>query len=96
MKLVFCPNCGDIFNLSKVTKTCSCGNSGGFYEKDGYHAVIFGSAIAMGITNSSFKNAVIAWRKFSVRTTLPAKDHEALLLDAFLINEPSFTIRRES
>ena len=59
MKLLFCPHCGDIFNLSKEIKICSCGKTQGVYLKNGSDAVYDGG-IPLGINNNSFLSAIYA------------------------------------
>lgn len=59
MKLIYCRACGDIFNLGRDTKHCTCGESGGFYGNDGLHATYWGAnAMMLGIQNISFVDAV--------------------------------------
>lgn len=56
MKLLFCTQCLDIFNLTLKEKKCSCGKSGGQYI-DELNAVYWGKCIPLGITNNSFIDA---------------------------------------
>ncbi len=59
MKMLFCIECNDIFNLQKKEKTCSCGKTGGKYT-DNVNAVYWGfHAVPLGFTNNSFKEALI-------------------------------------
>lgn len=50
MKLVMCNKCGDLFNLQRREKSCTCGEVRGRYHSDGSHARVYGdhTAIAMG------------------------------------------------
>jgi hypothetical protein len=58
MKLLYCKNCRDIFNLSYDVKTCSCGDTAGRYV-DNLNAIYTGkNAIPLGIGNSSFHEAI--------------------------------------
>jgi hypothetical protein len=58
MKLLYCSSCGDIFNLTKTTKACSCGAVSGKY-KDNLTAEYTGrGAIPIGFANSTFIDAV--------------------------------------
>ena len=59
MKLLLCPACGDVraLHVTCLTK-CMCGASSGRYNPDGYTAVLFGKAIPLGFTNSSFREAI--------------------------------------
>lgn len=59
MKLIFCPECSDVFKLrANEVKSCACGKSKGMYEEDGLHAIINEIAIPIGFANSSFANAI--------------------------------------
>lgn len=59
MKLIYCPECGDIRNLIKYEwRYCHCEASGGQYEPDGWCAKIGGSAIPIGISNPDFQLAL--------------------------------------
>jgi len=60
MKLLFCKNCHDVFNLNiKQHKTCSCGKTSGHYTDD-LNAVYYGEdAIPLGFMNSKFAEAVV-------------------------------------
>ena len=60
MKLLLCKSlaCRDIVKLSKTTRTCQCGATGGHYKEDGLNAVYYGNAIPIGFHNSSFTDAI--------------------------------------
>jgi uncharacterized protein (DUF983 family) len=58
MKLIYCPECGDIIMLRKYLRKCECGASGGYYLADGTNAEIFGKAIPLGIGNHTFRTAL--------------------------------------
>lgn len=58
MKLILCPHCYDIVKLYSEARTCLCGKSSGWYDDDGVTAVIDGSAIPIGISNTSLERAV--------------------------------------
>lgn len=59
MKLIFCPECKDIRKLIRHEwRRCSCKASGGQYESNGWHAKIAGKAIALGINNIEFRQAI--------------------------------------
>ena len=68
MKLIYCPECSTIFNLSQQPRTCDCGKCGGQYLLDGLNAEYFGPAVLFGIGNTSFLRAA------AVQEVL---DHEA-------------------
>lgn len=58
MKLLFCKNCGSIFNLDFHEKKCKCGNVKGRYVDD-VKAIYSGNdAMPIGIDNFSFAGAV--------------------------------------
>ena len=57
MKLIMCKKCGDVYSLSKETKTCTCGSSWGEYI-DGINAKYGGESIMLGFSNSSFTRAL--------------------------------------
>ena len=56
MKLLCCLNCGDIFNLTKREKFCSCGDSSGKYVDD-LNAEIKGNCVPIGFANRKFELA---------------------------------------
>ena len=58
MKLLYCKTCEDIVKLTKATRTCRCGATGGHYKVDGYNAIYYGPAIPLGFTNGSFIEAI--------------------------------------
>lgn len=58
MKLLYCKSCGDIFNLTRTTKTCSCGGARGYY-KDTLNSVYSGNSIPLGFDNHSFLHAIL-------------------------------------
>ena len=57
MKLLFCPECGDVFNLQTYLKSCHCKVTAGRYTADGMNAMISGG-IPLGFSNVSFMLAV--------------------------------------
>ena len=64
MKLLFCNTCRDIVKLSRTTRTCQCGATGGHYREDGLNAVYYGPAIPLGFANSSFYEAIDSQPEF--------------------------------
>lgn len=57
MKLLFCTNCKDVFNLKKdKKKSCSCGQASGEYV-DRVNAKVSGG-IALGFLNNEFIEAL--------------------------------------
>lgn len=57
MKLLYCPNCHDVFNLRPQLKTCSCGQVKGRYI-DNVNAEVNGKGVSLGMGNGSFMVAV--------------------------------------
>lgn len=57
MKLLFCYECHDVFNLAATVKTCSCGKTRGQYT-DNINAVYSGGT-PLGFANSSFVRALM-------------------------------------
>jgi hypothetical protein len=57
VKLNYCSECQDVYNLTFEKRTCSCGASFGYYKRDGLNAIIGGTAIPLGFTNGSFGSA---------------------------------------
>ena len=59
MKMLFCANCNDIFNLNTYMKNCICGMTMGRYI-DKVNAEYYGEyAYPLGFTNESLKKALI-------------------------------------
>lgn len=58
MKLLMCLKCGDIFNLTRREKKCSCGKTKGLYINN-LDAEYSGEAQAIGISNPSFRQAYL-------------------------------------
>lgn len=59
MKLILCTECQDVVKMSVVNwRTCMCGKSAGRYLEDEDSAEIYGSAIAIGMLNSSIVSAI--------------------------------------
>tara|TARA_R110000765_G_scaffold247110_1_gene349075 strand:+ start:818 stop:1153 length:336 start_codon:yes stop_codon:yes gene_type:complete len=44
--------------LSRTTRTCQCGATGGHYKEDGLNAIYYGPAIPLGFANYSFRKAL--------------------------------------
>lgn len=56
MKLLYCRDCGDLFNLDLFEKSCRCGATRGQYV-DNLNAV-YTDGIPLGFANTSFIHAV--------------------------------------
>jgi hypothetical protein len=100
VKLLYCSECGDIRKLNTKSHQsmlgerdrveCSCGQSWGWYEEDGLHAVIGGKAIPLGIHNFLFVLALDADKRADGE---PRQFGEKF--EAFVIPMPCPTVRRE-
>ena len=67
MKLLFCNNCHDIFNLKREeVKYCSCKKSWGRYI-DNLNAEYSGDCVMLGIDNPSFIRAIDLLKKYPDR-----------------------------
>jgi hypothetical protein len=60
MKLLFCPNCWDIFKLDRKLRSCSCGKCKGKYLEDDHHAVVNGEGYSLAMDNNSFVKLTLA------------------------------------
>ncbi len=58
MKLIFCPDCQDVFKLTKTVKSCECGRCSGKYI-NGLEA-IYNDGIPLGFNNTSLGMAIAA------------------------------------
>lgn len=56
MKLLFCPDCGDVFKLQKTTKSCQCGKCKGKYINN--LDAIYNDGIPLGFNNETLGMAV--------------------------------------
>ena len=72
MKLLYCNTCRDVISLSKTTRTCQCGVTGGHYKEDGLHAIYYGPAIPLGFANNSFSKSVDNQPEFGMGTVYNA------------------------
>lgn len=66
MKLLFCPNCWDVFKLKVgAVRSCDCGKVKGRYI-DNSTAEVNGEGFSLAIGNGALENAIYAmqaWRK---------------------------------
>lgn len=91
MKLIYCPECSTIFNLSpKQPRRCDCGLCGGHYQPDGINAEYYGPAVIFGIGNRSFLRAIV------MQEVLDREGDSAAgaPFDAFLIPANAPTIKK--
>ena len=59
MKLIFCKKCQDAYKLVYEKRTCDCGQTWGYYEEDGLHAVYGGAtAVPLGFNNMSLVTGI--------------------------------------
>ena len=72
MKLLHCNTCRDIVKLSRTTRTCQCGATGGHYREDGLNAIYYGPAIPLGFANGSFHEALDNQPEFGMGTVYNA------------------------
>ena len=93
MKLLICLECGDVFNLTKVNKTCSCGNTCGICIDD-LDVEIKGNCKAIGFVNSSFTSAY--WMQKMDDDTQKETDSccSGVEFKAFFIPEAAKSVRR--
>lgn len=57
MKLLFCPECSDVFKLESEHRQCKCGKVSGHYINQ-QDAVTNGQGISLAIGNGSLVNAI--------------------------------------
>lgn len=62
MKLLMCPECGHIFNLTFELRTCDCGQVSGKYV-DYVNAEVNGKGISLAIGNGSLAAAISRMRE---------------------------------
>ena len=59
MKLLFCANCGDVFNIRPdVIRECYCGTVRGKYNPDGHTAITNGKGYCLGFNNNDLRKAI--------------------------------------
>jgi hypothetical protein len=59
MTLIYCPECKDILRIVKIElRSCYCGKSSGRFNCSGNSIVIFGEALPIRISVSSFSKAL--------------------------------------
>ena len=93
MKLLYCPECGDIFNLAYEEKHCRCGGCGGHYLEDKLHAVYHGTGVPLGISNPSFTIAIEQQVLLNEEEQIPV---EGARFEAFFIPANCMTFKKES
>lgn len=52
MKLLFCPECWDVFKLARVKRSCECGLVTGQYLEDGHNSINNGKGVSMAMDNN--------------------------------------------
>ena len=103
MKLLYCNTCRDIVKLSRTTRTCQCGATGGHYKQDGLNAIYYGPAIPLGFANSSFRDARdnqpefgmgTVYNAFVIPKVCPTMEHVDLLdyTEVFDIEEDEYSV----
>lgn len=89
MKVIFCPECTDLFNLSVASlRRCSCGKSWGQY-KGKMQATYGGEAIPIGISDNSFMEAM------NNRGQLNS-DFEERVFKSFFVKADSYNFTHEN
>jgi len=58
MKLLFCPDCQDVFKLAKILRSCECGKCSGKYINN--LDAIYNNGIPLGFNNQSLGMACAA------------------------------------
>ena len=58
MKLIFCPDCQDVFKLAKTLRSCECGKCSGKYINN--LEAVYNNGIPMGFNNQSLGMACAA------------------------------------
>ena len=103
MKLLYCNTCRDIVKLSRTTRTCHCGATGGHYREDGINAIYYGPAIPLGFANSEFHTAIegqpeygdgYRYTSFVIPKVCPTMVHIDLLdyTEVFDIEEDEYSV----
>ena len=103
MKLLYCNTCRDIVKLSRTTRNCQCGATGGHYKQDGLNAIYYGPAIPLGFANSSFRDARdnepefgmgTVYNAFVIPKVCPTMEHVDLLdyTEVFDIEEDEYSV----
>tara|TARA_R110002074_G_scaffold218_1_gene945 strand:- start:2182 stop:2565 length:384 start_codon:yes stop_codon:yes gene_type:complete len=103
MKLLYCNTCRDIVKLSRTTRTCHCGATGGHYREDGLNAIYYGPAIPLGFANSEFHTAIegqpeygdgYRYTSFVIPKVCPTMVHIDLLdyTEVFDIEEDEYSV----
>jgi hypothetical protein len=92
-KLITCPKCNDIVNLSQhYVRSCFCGECGGRYLDDNITAVVNKEAIVVGIDNNGFniaKQMAVGNKEcpnrldFFFTGWIPTKPGEVIVVDTY-------------
>lgn len=93
MKLLFCPNCWDIFKLDYKKRSCLCGKAIGYYTDDS-NAVVNGHGISMGISNNILFLLTQTKITTPIKVTAFARPHEGITNPHTTVN-PSLKRRKE-
>lgn len=94
MKLLMCLKFGDIFNLSKVEKKCSCGETKGMYVDD-INAIVSGDCQPIGFANSSFIQSIKLQRLEDGKPKRKEECCKGVEFKAFLIPKSATSITRD-
>lgn len=85
MKLFLCRKCHDVVKCDKSIRKCKCGQSIGYYQKDGIHAVFSGPhCLPIAIDNNALIKAIqmadIENKHQNTPTTCKGVDFKAFVL----------------
>lgn len=93
MKLLYCLECGDIFNLTKKEKACGCGKTKGKYLNNS-DAEYSGNAQPIGIGNGSFRQAYSIQKFKDKQNKGEPKCCEGVEFNAFFIPANATTLTK--
>lgn len=90
MKLLYCPECGDIVCLAYDLRKCHCGKHEGKYKNE-LKAYVSEGSICIGISNPSFMKAL----QDHLRNPERRGDKCGIRFEAFVIEDNARSITRE-
>ena len=62
VKLLYCPQCGDVVLMRPEHRTCICGKSGGHYREDGNTVEQTTGTVSIALHNHDMRDAFAAFR----------------------------------
>lgn len=86
MKLLTCEQCVETFVLDYKPRDCACGNAGGFYNKDGDTATVWGTFHLFGLNNHAMRTVFFGypltdWRGDKVLWDYPVDNGKITVAD---------------